>query len=57
MIGWNVWTADDLVQLMDLIRGGHLAPAIDRVLTLEETAEGERMLEDREVFGKILIKP
>ncbi len=57
MIGSNGWTADDLIQLMDLIAAGQLAPAIDKVLPLEETAEGERMLEDREVFGKILIKP
>lgn len=57
MIGSNGWTADDLIHLMNLIGAGQLVPAIDKVLTLEETAEGERMLEDREVFGKILIKP
>ena len=57
MIGSNGWTAADLVELMNLIRAGQLIPTIDKVLTLEETAEGERMLEDREVFGKILIKP
>jgi len=57
MIGSNGWTADDLVQLMTLIAAGQLAPAIDKVLPLEETAEGERLLEDREVFGKILIRP
>lgn len=57
MIGSNGWTAGDLIQLMNLIEAGQLTPAIDRVLSLDETAEGERMLEDREVFGKILIKP
>jgi alcohol dehydrogenase len=38
-------------------RGGRLAPLIDKVLPLEQTAEGERLLEDREVVGKVLIKP
>jgi alcohol dehydrogenase len=34
-----------------------LQPVIDKVLPLEETAEAERLLEDRAVFGKVLIKP
>ena len=57
MIGSNGWTPEDLAELMSLIAAKRLTPEIDKVLTLEETAEGERMLEDREVVGKILIKP
>lgn len=57
MIGSNGWTVSDLVALMDLIADGRLEPVIDRVFPLEDTAEAERMLEDREVVGKILIKP
>jgi alcohol dehydrogenase len=30
---------------------------IDAVLPLEQAAEAERMLEDREVVGKVLLKP
>ena len=34
-----------------------MKPLISEVLPLEETAEAERLLEDREVFGKVLIRP
>ena len=57
LIGSNGWHKDDLKTLLDLIAGGRLAPVIDKVLPLEETAEGERLLEDREVVGKVLLKP
>jgi len=30
---------------------------IDRVLPLAQTAEGHRLLEEREVFGKVIIRP
>lgn len=56
LIGSNGWATEDLRALLDLIADGKLQPVIDRVLPLEETAEAERLLEDREVFGKILIK-
>jgi alcohol dehydrogenase len=57
MIGSNGWAKEDLKILLDLVAGGRLAPVIDKVLPLEETAEGERLLEDREVVGKVLLKP
>jgi alcohol dehydrogenase len=56
MIGSDGWLRDDLKTLLDLVADGRLAPLIDKVLTLEETAEAERLLEDREVVGKVLIK-
>ncbi len=57
MIGSNGWAVSDLEELMALIARGRLDPAIDRILPLEKTAEAERMLEDREVVGKLLIRP
>lgn len=57
MIGSNGWSVDDLERLLSLIAAGRLDPVIDRVFSLEETAEAERLLEDREVVGKVLIKP
>lgn len=57
MIGSNGWSRDDLVALLDLIAAGKLDPVIDKILPLEETAEAERMLEEREVVGKVLIRP
>ena len=57
MIGSNGWGRDDLVALLDLIAAGKLDPVIDKILPLEEAAEAERILEDREVVGKVLIRP
>lgn len=57
MIGSNGWGRDDLVVLMDWIAAGRFDPLIDKVLPLEDAAEAERMLEDREVVGKILLRP
>lgn len=57
MIGSNGWTADDLRTLLDHVASGRLDPVIDRVLPLEQAAEAERLLEDREVVGKVLLRP
>jgi alcohol dehydrogenase len=57
LIGSNGWQKEDLKILLDLVADGRLVPVIDKVLPLEESAEGERLLEDREVVGKVLLKP
>jgi alcohol dehydrogenase len=57
MIGSDGWEKADLETLLAMIGAGRLAPVIDRVLPLEQTAEGERLLENREVVGKVLLKP
>ncbi len=55
--GSNSWTKQDLVDLMSYIEDGSMLPVIDTVLPLEQGADGVRMIEDREVFGKIIIEP
>lgn len=57
MIGSNGWSMEDLEQLLKLISEGRLVPVIDEIFPLENVVEAERRMEDREVFGKILIKP
>lgn len=57
MIGSDGWLKDDLVTLLDLVAAGKLQPVIDKVLPLAEAAEAERLLEDREVVGKVLLVP
>ncbi len=56
-IGSNGWSVADLEALLGMIRDGQLKPVVDRVLPLEAAAEAERLLEDREVIGKVLLKP
>ena len=55
--GSNSWTKEDLTDLMSYIQDGSMEPVIDTTLPLEQGAEGIRMIEDREVFGKIIIEP
>ena len=57
MIGSDGWVTDDLISLMEAINQGRLKPCINKTFKLEDTAEAERLLEDREVVGKVLIKP
>jgi NADPH:quinone reductase-like Zn-dependent oxidoreductase len=57
LIGSNGWTHNELVRVTALAFQGKLRPVIDRVLPLEQTAEGERAMERREVFGKVIICP
>ena len=57
VLGSNSWTVEDLESLMGYIRDGKMKPVIDTVLPLQDAAEGIRMIEDREVFGKIIIQP
>jgi len=55
--GSDGWQRDDLLGLLDEVRRGRLEPVIDRVLPLDEAIEGLRLLEERAVFGKIVIEP
>jgi alcohol dehydrogenase len=57
ILGSNGWTRADLEALLLMVQEGTLRPVIDRVLPLEEAREGLRLLEDREVIGKVVIAP
>lgn len=53
-VGWRI---EDLHALLAMMRNGTLKAVIDTVLPLNEVAEAVRRVEDREVFGKIILKP
>ena len=57
IIGSNSFYDEDLVALMEMIERGTLAPVIDEILPLERAAEGLRLIENREVFGKVVVTP
>jgi NADPH:quinone reductase-like Zn-dependent oxidoreductase len=48
---------ETLDRLIELAASGKLAPVIDRRLPLAEAAEAHRLIEKREVFGKIVLVP
>src|SRR5579885_1455535 len=57
VIGSNSFYDEDLVALMDLIAAGKMKPVIDTVLPLERAVEGLRLIEEREVIGKVVVTP
>jgi alcohol dehydrogenase len=57
IVGANGWTRQDLEALLLEVERGAITPIIDRVLPLGESAEAMRLLQDREVFGKVIVIP
>jgi alcohol dehydrogenase len=57
IIGSNSFYDDNLAALMQMIAEGKMKPVIDKVLPLEEAREGLRLIEDREVIGKVVVVP
>ena len=57
IIGSNSFYDDNLAALMDLIGAGKIKPVIDKVLPLEQAREGLRLIQDREVIGKVVVTP
>ena len=55
--GSNSFYDDDLAALMELVQQGKIKPVIDKVLPLEQAAEGLRLIQDREIFGKVVVTP
>lgn len=57
VIGSNSFYDDDLQALMKLVAAGNMRPVIDKVLPLEQAREGLRLIQDREVIGKVVVAP
>jgi NADPH:quinone reductase-like Zn-dependent oxidoreductase len=57
IIGSNSFYDDNLTALMDMIAQGKMRPLIEKVLPLEQAAEGLRLIRDREVIGKVVVAP
>jgi len=57
IVGSNSFYDDNLQALLQLIQDGKMKPVIDKVLPLEQAAEGLRLIQDREVIGKVVVTP
>lgn len=57
VLGSDGWERADVAALLEMVRDGRLTPVIDRVLPLDGAIEGVRLLESREVVGKVVITP
>jgi alcohol dehydrogenase len=57
IVGSNSFYDENLKALMDLIQQKKIKPVVDKVLPLEQAAEGLRLIAEREVFGKVVVTP
>ena len=57
LMGSNGWRRSDITTLLGYAEDESLLPVIDKVMPLDEVREAERLIEDREVFGKIVVTP
>ena len=56
ILGSTMGSLAELHEIMKFVEAGKLRPVIDRVSPLSEVAEGHRILEAREAFGKIVFE-
>lgn len=57
LIGARGYMPEDLDAMLQAVGERRLRPVIDRVLPLEQMREGMRLLEEREVIGKVIVTP
>ena len=57
VLGSNGWARSDIETLLKMVQDGRLKVLVDKVFPLTEAREALRVIEDREVFGKIVVAP
>jgi alcohol dehydrogenase len=57
VLGSNGWARDDVVTLLNLVQGGKLKALVDETFPLERAAAALQRIEDRKVFGKLVVTP
>ncbi|MFK7763358.1 MAG: zinc-binding dehydrogenase [Roseobacter sp.] len=57
IIGSNGWETSDINALMALVRAGKLKPVVDQTYELADAKNAFKALEQRNFFGKIIVKP
>lgn len=57
LVGSTMGTRAELLQVVQHVAAGRLAPVIDRVLPLEQGREAQALLASRQPFGKLVLQP
>ena len=57
ILGSNGWARDDITALLDMVQAGRLEAVIDETFPLDRAPEALARLEQRRVFGKLVIAP
>lgn len=55
--GSNGWDRSDLHELLELVSSGKLMAPLDKVWPLEQAAQALETIEQRKVFGKVVVAP
>lgn len=57
IIGSYAGSRDDFLTILDLAARGVVSPIVQDVLGLEQIGDAQRLLQERRVFGKLLLDP
>jgi len=57
ILGSNGWARDDITALLEMVRVGKLQAVVDDTFALESAPEALARLEERRVFGKLVVTP
>jgi NADPH:quinone reductase-like Zn-dependent oxidoreductase len=57
ILGSTMASKGELFPILDHIAAQRLTPVVDRVLPLSQAQEAHKLLEDGEIFGKIVLRP
>ncbi len=55
VLGSYMGTKSELLEVLQLVREGHLRPVVSHVMPLREAARAQTLIEQREHFGKIVL--
>lgn len=56
IFGSTMASKSRLFPILEQVSRGQLKPVVGQVLPLEQAAEGQRLLEERQVFGKVVLQ-
>ena len=57
ILGSDGWSTEDIRALLEDVRAGRISPVISHVLPLSEARAAETLIEDRAIFGKVILEP
>ncbi len=57
IIGCDGWSTEGIRKMVDGVAAGWLTPVISHVLPMSEAARAEELMEERSVFGKVILEP
>jgi alcohol dehydrogenase len=57
VLGSNGWARDDITALLDMVNAGKLQAVVDDTFSLERAPEALDRIENRQVFGKLVVTP